>query len=165
MDEQLNRRLMDINNNVTGRIIVGESPAISTGFIPEIFQAFHQKYPGVWLSLREGTSRELVNDVMYDKADLAFTSYSDSVSELIFTPVIQREIFLIHKAKPEEKDARVKTIHLEDLKNEPFILLKEDREDYQIWLVYRKDSYLSKPMQYFMKLAESFENEEKSSLI
>lgn len=43
--------------------------------------------------------------------------------------------------------------------------IKEGREDYQIWLVYRKNSYLSKPMQYFMKLAESFENEDKSSLI
>lgn len=213
MDEQLTRKLLDINNNVTGRIIVGESPTISVRFIPELFQKFHQKYPQVQLSLREGTSRKLIEDVRHGRADLAFTSYRDSVPELNLVPVIQREILLTHLAERKES---VQSISFKNLKGEPFILLREGRElrkqaealfqkehfhpviayetgsyelslrlaeaglgwafvvdeaeqnphmqyyrihgnkeIYQVSLAYRKDSYLSKPMQYFMSLSES----------
>lgn len=213
MDEQLTRKLLDINHNVTGRIIVGESPTMSGRFIPELFQTFHQKYPDVQLSLREGTSKELVEDVRHGKADLAFTSYHENAADLTFVPVIQREIFLIHTC---EKPEPVKTISLEKLKEQPLILLQEGRElrkqaeelfqkehihpviayetgsyelslrlaqaglgwafmvdagetqpdmqcyrvreiqdHYQVSLVYRKDSYLSMPIKYFMNLSEA----------
>lgn len=217
MDEQLTRKLLDVNNNVTGRIIVGESPTISSRFIPRLFQNFHQKYPQVQLSLKEGTSRELMEDVRHGRADLAFISCQDSVPELTFVPVIQREIFMAHAA---EKTRPVQEISLENLEGEPFILLQEGRELrkqvetlfhknhfhpviafetgsyelslhlaeaglgwafivdvekqnsnmqyyrlhgnkelYQVSLVYRKDSYLSKPMQYFMDLSASIDKE------
>lgn len=211
LDEQLTRKLLDINNNVTGRIIVGESPTLSGRFIPELFQKFHQKYPQVQLSLKEGTGRQLTEDVIHGRADLAFTSWQDSIPELNFVPVIEREIFLVHAEKGKEK---VQDISLQELEGEPFILLQEGRElrkqadalfqkehfhpviayetqsyelslrlveaglgwafmvddgkrnqsmqyyrihgskeIYRVSLVYRKDSYLSRPMQYFMKLS------------
>ena len=214
MDEQLTRKLLDINHNMTGRIIVGESPAMMERLIPGLFQSFHQKYPDVELHLKEGTSIELVDDVRHGKADLAFTSCNEPVRDLIFMPVIQREIFLIHAGKEKKS---VTTISMKELKEEPFILLSEGRElrkhadtlfqeehvppriayettsyelslrlaeaglgwafmvdsgdsgpgkgmqcyrldgrneIYQINLVYRKDSYFSRPMKYFMELAE-----------
>lgn len=214
MDEQLTRKLLDINHNMTGRIIVGESPAMMERLIPGLFQSFHQKYPDVELHLKEGTSIELVDDVRQGKADLAFTSCNEPVRDLIFRPVIQREIFLIHAGKEKRS---VTTISMKELKEEPFILLSEGRElrkhadalfqkehvspriayettsyelslrlaeaglgwafmvdagdsrpgkemqcyrldekkeIYQINLVYRNDSYFSRPMKYFMELAE-----------
>lgn len=214
LDEQMTLQLRDIKNNATGRIIVGESPTMSSAFIPTLFRAFHKKFPDVQLSLREGSNPELIEGVKRGRMDLAFVSYDPP--EFASIPVVNRELLMARALRDGEQVGPVRSIKMEQLEGEPFILLTEGREirnladdlfrrssfrpkisyvtksytlalrmaeeglgwtfvvntgdhnmsrrlqyfraegieeNYHVRLVYRKDSYLSKPLQYFMDLA------------
>lgn len=220
LDEQLTRKLSDLSNHASGRIVVGESPTMSARFIPQLFKTFQQKYPDVRLTLQEGSSRELIEDVRHGRADLAFVSWSHETEGLVFRPVVERPLLLAHAPMEKTAPGTIGKVSLKSLAEEPFILLKEGREIraladdvfdlsgfrpkaayetesytlaarmaeaglgwtfsvntgdhtmpeqlqyfrieeaeeiYHVSLVFRRDSYLSKPMQYFMELAENID--------
>src|ERR1700742_2188664 len=43
-----------------GRLAIGATPSLMTGFLPGLLSRFHTTYPGVELRLRQAGSRELV---------------------------------------------------------------------------------------------------------
>ncbi len=220
LDEQLTRQLGDINDNAAGRIVVGESPTMSSRLVPYLFKTFHQKYPDVQLVLKEGSNPQLIDDVRHGRSDIAFVSYD--VSDLVSVVIADRRILLSRSLQKDEERQDIKTISLKTLEGEPFILLSKGREirnladaifeknafrpgiayetqsyilsqymaeaglgwtftidngkqsrnpkmqyfqiadnkeTYHIRLVYRKDTYISKPLQYFMDIAEAADHD------
>lgn len=110
MDEQLTRQLGDISNNASGRIIVGESPTMSSRFIPYIFKAFQKKYPDVRLVLKEGSNPQLIDDVRYGRPDLAFVSCD--VSDPASVVIANRRILPVRKGEHAQK---IRSVSLKEL--------------------------------------------------
>ncbi|MDF2882827.1 MAG: LysR family transcriptional regulator [Clostridiaceae bacterium] len=73
MDNQLKKEFSDISGMRKGRIIIG-IPAFRGSFmLPHILPVFHKEFPGIQLSLFEGSGQELEYSLLNGKVDIVFT--------------------------------------------------------------------------------------------
>jgi DNA-binding transcriptional LysR family regulator len=77
-----------------GRLAVGATPSISTILLPPALGAFHARYPGVMLMLREAGSRDLVRLLEQGELDLAVIILPVRHPILDTTPILDEELVL-----------------------------------------------------------------------
>jgi len=115
--------MKDYQNLKKGILTIGIPPMIGTFIFPKIFIKFKKLYPNIELNIIEYGS--ITTTQMIEKEDLDLgLIIVDSPNKLLDSlPICNSELFVcLKKGHPLSKQSK---ITLEDIKNEPVILLKE----------------------------------------
>ncbi len=115
-------RFKEIRNVATGTLRISASDINITHFLMRYIKKYHEMYPNVVITLKDGTSKETVELIKAGKADVG----------LINLPVYDKDILLtgqtgeiedIFVASDKYSDLFDKTIELKDIPNYPILML------------------------------------------
>jgi len=123
--------LKDFRELRKGTIKVGIPPMILAYLFPDIFSSFKNTYPSLQLvAFEETSSLEVVAKLEKDELDLAIIILPEN-STTLDTLVITHEqlVLCMH---PQHHLRQQQSISFDQLKNEKFILLKEESYQHQI---------------------------------
>lgn len=127
--------IADIGEGVRGHVTIGSSHYRSTFFLAEVLPIFRREYPGVTVSLAEGTTKEL-EDLAYDSVtDLSLVIAPLFRSDLEYAE-LYRERYLL-AMNPEARAAKTvpagpagtyPVMPFARLNDEPFIIIKQGQK-------------------------------------
>jgi DNA-binding transcriptional LysR family regulator len=117
--------LYDVANeaarSVSGPIHVGSFRTYAPLLIPELCRTFLEKHPRVDLHVTEGSEASLLEQLRNAKVDVAITYEMHLTSDIAFEPLAELPTYALVPA--DHPFARQASVRLEDLCEEPFILL------------------------------------------
>lgn len=137
LKDQLYKQIDDIANSKKGRVTIGLSAFRSTYIMPKVLPLFHDKFPGIEVILVEGNSNELESLALKNISDLTLMTLPIQQDVFDFEYIMSEEILVaIPPNHPIQKRIVQKNINkcirpvvqLNELRNEPFILLKKDQK-------------------------------------
>lgn len=134
IENQLMDKLTDIENNVTGSIIVGTTPFRCSTMMPRIVADFNKCYPGMNIVVVEKGNEELKAAVESGECDMCITTssfdeklfecYNISQEEMVLAVNSQSELYDVLSDKcVHTDDARFELIDVSLLDNERFVML------------------------------------------
>lgn len=142
LKDQLSQQMQDIANLKRGRLTIGLSPFRSTYIMPKVLPLFHEKFPGIEVTLIEGTSPELEDLAIKGTTDITIMtlppiqqnlfSYEFIMTEEILAAVPPNHPIIKKLEKRTHDQHPYPGINLSILKDEPFILLKQDQKLHHI---------------------------------
>jgi DNA-binding transcriptional LysR family regulator len=141
LKDQLAQQMEDIADLKKGRLIIGVSSFRTTYIMPKILPLFHESFPGIEVVLLEGTSSELEDAAIKGTTDISITTLPISEDLYSYEIVLSEEILLAISANhPRFSQYAHSKINLNELREEPFILLKQNQKLHQIALNLCKQS-------------------------
>lgn len=114
----------DFSNISKGTIKIGVPPMIGAYIFPDIFTHFKKMYPGIKLFMFEEGSLSALHKLETAELDLGLVILPAVTGMLHTMPVMSQEIVLC--VSPAHPLAASSTVSFSQLRNEDFILLKED---------------------------------------
>lgn len=114
----------DFRNLQKGTIKMAIPPMIGAYLFPNIFTGFRQKFPALELLVFEEGSLSARAMLEREELDLGLVILPETSTVLQTRPMVQEEIMFC--VNPEHPLATRKTISFEELRQEPFVMLKED---------------------------------------
>ncbi|RCX23358.1 LysR family hydrogen peroxide-inducible transcriptional activator [Fontibacillus phaseoli] len=125
--EQLRQEMDDISQLRAGRVVIGSMPITGSHLLPYVLPAFNAAYPEIKVTLLEDTSLNLEKLTAGGGTDLSLLSLPLQEPSLTYEPIGEEIIDLAvppqHRLAAMEPDPG--GIDLEQLKDEPFIVLKK----------------------------------------
>ncbi|MDR3560765.1 MAG: LysR family transcriptional regulator [Negativicutes bacterium] len=115
-----------------GAIRVGVPPMIGAFLFPFLFNEFHQAYPQLELVIAEEGSLSIKTQLERGELDVGIMILSAVSPHLETTAITSGEIFVC--LPPEHPLGRLEKVPWEELREQPFILLKEDTYGRQLVL-------------------------------
>jgi DNA-binding transcriptional LysR family regulator len=112
-------RLAELRRGAAGRLVVGAPPTVATYALPGLLARFHAEHPSVRLTVKTGTSEEILDMVLHDQVQLGIMralNDPDVVSVPIYADV------LVPIAGPGHRLAGRGRVHLVDLAGEVLVL-------------------------------------------
>ncbi|MEN3584264.1 LysR substrate-binding domain-containing protein [Streptomyces sp. ZYX-F-203] len=109
-----------------GRVRLGATPSVCTGLLPEVLRAFHDRYPGVRLSVEEGGSHDLVRELARGALDLAVVVLPlPSPAPALTTLELLREDLVVVSARdlPAPGGGR-RSVRVADLEGERLVMFR-----------------------------------------
>jgi len=107
-----------------GEIRIGFPHSVVLTLLPAVVATFRKDHPNAKFVLRQGTYNSLIRDVSKGEIDLAFISPLPEVNEHVVGELLMtEELYAI--LPPGHKLAKLKSIRLEQLKGEPFVMFSE----------------------------------------
>jgi LysR family transcriptional regulator, transcription activator of glutamate synthase operon len=109
----------------TGRVSVGVMHTMGPVDISIILAIYHERHPGVELTVREASSEELAEMLRVDELDLAFLSVTERIEShgLGLRQLVSEELVVI--LPPAHRLGRRRTLRMADLAHEQFISYRE----------------------------------------
>ncbi|MBP1999601.1 LysR family hydrogen peroxide-inducible transcriptional activator [Paenibacillus shirakamiensis] len=125
--EQLRQEMDDISQLRKGRVVVGSMPITGSHLLPYVLPAFKEAYPDIQISLLEDTSLNLEKLTAGGGTDLSLLSLPLEESSLTFEPIGEEQIDLaVPPNHPLAEFSNLgKDVHVSQLKDEAFIVLKK----------------------------------------
>lgn len=125
--ELLRQEMSDISQLRTGRVVVGSMPITGAHLLPHVLPVFKSKYAEVEITLLEDSSMNLEKLTASGQTDLSLLSLPLEIPTLAYEVLGEERIDL---AVPPEHPLAARSAlgirtSLNELKNEPFIVLKE----------------------------------------
>jgi DNA-binding transcriptional LysR family regulator len=128
--EEARLEVQELSGLRKGTLAVGAPPSVGTHLLPRALAAFSRRHPGIALSFREAGSRTLVDLLEDGELDLAVVIQPVRHPALDTQPLIEEELLLAvprqHHLASAAADRRVR---LAQLRQEPFVLLREGAYD------------------------------------
>lgn len=111
---------------IEGTLVIGfTSSAAAHPLIPRIIRAYRERYPGVELSINEGSAREVTEDSIEKRLDIGILRAPVSTHQsLTFHRLLNEEMLLTLPTGHPLLDAPGSAIPLTALKDERFILVR-----------------------------------------
>lgn len=107
----------------SGEVVLGVIPTIAPYLLPSMLSSFSRKHPGVRVNVVEEITPTLLDRLHQGTLDLALLALPVPGDELISVDLMSESLFAV---LPENhKLANRKSIELDELREEPFLLLKE----------------------------------------
>jgi DNA-binding transcriptional LysR family regulator len=103
-----------------GSLTLGTTRSFARHLMPGLLSRFQERYPGVKVSLKVGSSREIADGLIAFKYDLGIIGripYGNRLKSLPYT----KEVFCV-VTPPGHRFAKNETISLQELQNEPLII-------------------------------------------
>ncbi len=124
------REFGDITRNQQGILRIGVAFTRGRVVLPPLIAAFQQQYPRVEVQLLEKQNRELQEDLLRDRSDLAIGYFPEEDARLEYGPFYEEEVVLaLPKALGAKLSLPLETVkyhteegNLQDLAAVPFIL-------------------------------------------
>jgi LysR family transcriptional regulator, transcription activator of glutamate synthase operon len=108
-----------------GEIRIGFPHSLVINLLPSVIAAFKKDHPNVKFRLRQGTYTSLIRDVTKGEIDLAFISpFPESHEYVMGEILLTEELFAI--LPPNHILAEYTSIRMEQLKQEPFVMFREE---------------------------------------
>lgn len=135
--EQLKQEMADISSTRKGRVVVGSLPITGSHILPYVLPAFRERYPEIEIVLTEDTTANLEKLTASGQTDLSLLSLPLVEQSLTYEPVIEEQIELAvppqHRLALQHAQSG-EAVHIEQLREEPFIVLKRGQGFRQIAL-------------------------------
>jgi LysR family hydrogen peroxide-inducible transcriptional activator len=138
MIEQLTQEMDDISQMRKGKLIVGSLPITGAHILPLVLPVFQARFPEIEIVLVEETSANLEHLAVGGQTDICLLSLPVQEPSLAYQTLIEEEICLA--VPPQHPLALQKagngdfTVQLQNLREEPFIVLKKGQGFRQIAL-------------------------------
>ena len=141
LKDQLSNQMEDISNCKKGRLTIGLSAFRSAYIMPKILPRFYEKFPGIEVILSEGNSVKVEDLAIKGTTDISIMALPIKTELFSYEPILREKILLaIPPQHPFAKKIKNQyyskntypVISLEELRDEPFILLKQHQKLHQI---------------------------------
>lgn len=121
MAQAIPPRIQELDKVIEGPLTLGLSPVspVSTHHFPAIYHMFHERFPGVQVSVIEEGSAELVARLHNSDVDVAIMSLPVLGSRVDITPLWREELVMIGAAAMPHR-----TRSLTDFRDHPWILFR-----------------------------------------
>ena len=134
---QLHMELDDLNNNNTGELRIGVSYTRGQALLPRLLPPFHARHPGITITIQEGSSSELQDNLAKGRIDLLIGYVPRDLDAFEAAELSRERLFLVvpktfmaelfgDKADQKRREF-AKGVDITAFKDLPFILL--DRDD------------------------------------
>ncbi len=130
--EEARLEVQELSGLRKGRLAVGAPPSVGTHLLPKALAVFSRRHPGIALSFREAGSRTLVSLLEEGELDLAVVIQPIRHPALETQLLIEEELLLAvprHHHLAKAADTNHHRIKLGQLRQEPFVLLREGAYD------------------------------------
>ena len=117
------REASDAHSLLRGRLIVGVLPTIAPYLLPEALAEFAQKFPGVEIVVQEDTTARLLKLAQAYEIDFALASRPIPDQRMEVKDLFTEELRLA--LPPGHRLTRKRSVRLDDIEKEPFIVMKE----------------------------------------
>lgn len=81
-------------SSLSGTLRLGSSPTIAPYLMPRVLRQLHEKYPNFKLIIRDGPSKELIEDLLAGRHDLILTQAPVGHDEVSFYPLFREPLLL-----------------------------------------------------------------------
>lgn len=135
LKQQLSQQMEDIANLKKGRLTIGLSSFRTTYIMPKVLPLFHERFPGIEVILVEGTSSKLEGLALKGTTDISIMTLPVDEGLFSYNTIFTEEILVA--VPPNHSRFHTYTsdkIILSTLKDEPFVLLKQNQKLHQIVL-------------------------------
>jgi len=127
--EEARLEVQELSGLRKGTLAVGAPPSVGTHLLPRALAAFSRRHPGILLSFREAGSRTLVALLEEGELDLAVVIQPIRHPALETQPLLEEELLLVVPRKHHLADDRRQRVRISQLKQEPFVLLRDGAYD------------------------------------
>ena len=110
--------------SLSGPVCVGAIPTIAPYFLPAQIASFSRKYPQASITVVEDITARLVDSVRASHVDLAVMAFPMRAHDLEFFPLCTERLFAI--LPKNHRLSKKRTLLLDELREEPFLLLRDD---------------------------------------
>lgn len=121
-EEAIHRRLLEMKGLENTVIRIGSFTSVSRSLLPRLMHLFRMQYPSVHFVLKQGTYTEIQDWLSQGVIDFGFNN-KDAVNKSDFNQLYKDEMLAV--LPPNHPLAAQKTVTLNDLSKQPFILLDE----------------------------------------
>jgi DNA-binding transcriptional LysR family regulator len=125
--EEAALRLQDLDGLARGRLAVGATPSLATTLLPAVLGRFHERYPGVSLTVVEEGSHLLVGHLASGDLDVALVIAPIRHQSLQTVPLASEE--LVVAMAPEHplasRASARRRLHMSKLSDEPLVMFRE----------------------------------------
>ncbi|SFC74478.1 LysR family transcriptional regulator [Streptomyces aidingensis] len=134
--ETARREVQEVARLRRGRVRLGAPPSLCAGLVPEVLRAFHDRYPGVELRIRESGSQDLVRVLADGELDLALviTPLPVQAPALVTAELLREELVVVSApdAPPPVRGRR--RLRVADLRGRPLAMYRHgyDLRDYTL---------------------------------
>ena len=94
LEHHMEEMFSDITEYRSGSVIIGASPFRAAAMLPEVAAAFRERWPGIRLVVREGTTSELLDGLEHGEYDLALTLLPEEAVPFDTEHVTEEELIL-----------------------------------------------------------------------
>jgi DNA-binding transcriptional LysR family regulator len=96
--------------NARGELKLGASTTVALYIIPKILSGFHQKYPGIMISLLNRNTDTIVKALLNEEIDIGIVEGKKKMSTIIYQPFMSDEVVAVCSSKSEIAKKRNLTI-------------------------------------------------------
>ncbi len=119
-NQLLKERLAELRGTLTGKIRIGASTIPGEYIVPSFLGQFKLNYPSVDLTMEISDSQDVIDKLVRREIDIGFIGKKPDHSRLKTHQIAQDELFFI--LPPKHRLSRKKTISVDDILDEPFLL-------------------------------------------
>lgn len=125
--EEVASRLHDLDALVRGRLAVGATPSLATTLLPVVLGRFHDRHPGVSLTVVEEGSHLLVGRVVSGDIDVALVITPISHPSLETVPLASEELVVAvaHGHRLASPASVRRRLSVRELSEEPLVMFRE----------------------------------------
>lgn len=122
--QNLTTELNDVLNLKTGELAIGLPPMVGARFFPTVIGRFRQAYPCIKIKLIEVGSKQIEADVYEGSLDLGVIALPATLEGFEFFSFVNETLRVVMPPDhPLDKHTR---LSLSELKDEPFVIYKDD---------------------------------------
>ncbi|QGQ97497.1 LysR family transcriptional regulator [Paenibacillus psychroresistens] len=122
--QNLTNAVSDMTKLKKGKLTLGLPPVIGSSFFPNVLASFHKQYPEIEISLIEEGGKRVEQSIMEGLIDLGIVVLPVNEQQFELIPLIQRNLCLVLPV--QHPMSRKRKVYLKDLKNDPFILFRQE---------------------------------------
>lgn len=124
MYDNIPNELSNLLELKTGRLKIGIPTIINIRILIKLISQFHEMYPNITFQLFENGSKKIENDIYYGDLDMGITVLPTNNKNFNTFSFLEEKLKLVvHK---NHKLSKRKTINIDDLKEQEFILFNSD---------------------------------------
>lgn len=116
---------LDIQGVLKGALTIGSYFSVSMKLMPEIFKAFSEKYPHIYLKLREGSNADMAQWLQERSVDCCFAPKPQCAMDFDWIPIWRDE--MVAWLPANHRHAR-DAFPVQELEGEPFIITNPDQD-------------------------------------
>lgn len=111
-------------STLSGPVCVGAIPTIAPYFLPSQIASFSAKFPQASITVVEEVTARLMDRLRASLVDLAIMAYPTRANDLKFFPLCSERLFAI--LPKDHRLSKRRNVLLEELREDPFLLLRDD---------------------------------------
>jgi LysR family hydrogen peroxide-inducible transcriptional activator len=115
--------IQEMDGAERGRLVIGAIPTIAPYFLPSCLASFARKFPDVQISVVEEVTNELLNRVHQGAIDVAILALPVPATHCVSRELFRERLYVV--VPQSHRLAASAHVHLAQIANDPFLLLKE----------------------------------------